>query len=215
MKITTDSLTDLEISRLRKSVRASQLRLGAFVACFFGLAGTGITGVLFSVVGNPLAPFALMAAGFAISFVCVFGWWYSDREQRHKLDHDLSTGVYQELIVCSDRVVEMVPNGSWRCLAIACNNATLVVSGSWWDADNSDIQWTGYSKDQFPSTCFKLRVLPLSGKVVSVDVAGEKIDIEFESSSALPFTEIKDLRTDDIQIFRKPINELFNWPQEK
>ena len=93
---------------------------------------------------------------------------------------DIRTREYEEWLVTPTRAVEVVGNGSWPCVALQCGDESIVIAGGWWQKHSSrrDIEWTDTSPDQFPSSNFRVRRFPGSGRVFGVSVSGQKLKIE-------------------------------------
>lgn len=170
-------LTSREVEHIRSKSQQDLISTLLFALGFIGLPSAAIISISDKFIGVGLEGSTLILCAASIGAVGTGAFYYSIRPFRMALRRDLQGGEATILKGRLSRVVSVVPQGSWPCLVLAAGDETIVVAGGWWEGPRRryPIIWRGRGKKHFPSTDLKIRFLPLSGKVLEVEVRGKDL----------------------------------------
>ena len=217
MQTIQKELADAEVSEIRRKLRNEGIGVAIFGFLFLGASGGGIIGVVLDLCGVDIAFPTLFVIGSICGTVAIIGFHATTHHHRTRLRSDLASGKYEEWTISADRIVEVVPGGSWKAMAVDCGESSIVLIGGWWRYDNrSPVKWTGAGKRGFPSSQFTLKVRPESGRVIGVNVAGRKLKVvdlpKGEGDTGpTPFLTVKHFGYEQCRHHQMPLSEIVDW----
>ncbi|PHS14346.1 MAG: hypothetical protein COA78_05945 [Blastopirellula sp.] len=177
----------------------------------FTFVGLGISGFMRMFVFSDPSP--LLSLGIALtcgSFaaLCMLGISFLDWPLVRK---DLDAGVCLEAeIIASRSIAVRFPQNSLSAIALDCGDDTVVLLGEWWlNETQIDIWGTQKIRKDFPSTHFSIRYLPISGKVLSVNISGKKLRTE-ESETSEPILDLDFSKYAEIVHVNNPLDAIMH-----
>lgn len=213
-------LTSIDISKnhasqlLREStkdIRGNMLFAYLF-ATFWIFGAAGILQFFLAIDVTPsvllLAMISILMLGIIGPLFAVFAFLPEHRALRA----DLDAGICEKITVVPARaIVVLLMNGA-EGIALDCGSHVVVLQHSWWANDApAGIKWSPKnSKRWFPSSRFSIYRLPRTGRVIAVEVEGEKIDVELADTESpdCALLELEFPKTMDCYFIEMPFEDV-------
>lgn len=208
--VTTSDLAEEVATDVRRSfLRDLRFDMICVFVAGFALGGGGAQVVAWFTSWELSSP-KFFAFGFAFG---LFGsLWIGAAQMRDfwRLRADLAHGRCEIVRISPRSAIHAHLGDDVPAIAFDCGAQTLVIVGNWWKRPRAHcrVNWTkSGTQKQFPSSDFTLTLLPLSGRVLAVEVNGSKIKVK----SSFPVGPIIPDRSDnwrDCFTVDEPLQEL-------
>lgn len=190
-----------------------ELRLSVLMFLFVGwFFGTGAAQLVVWIVSIQIWPPKILGAGLILGFIGAAGLMALEIPYIRKLRSDLAGAQCEIVRACPTAAIAVELSNNQSAVAFDCGSQTLVITTGWWQPrGRKRVTWTkpGTQK-RFPSTDFSITRLPLTGRVVAVDVNGSKLKVVPEDPEVRIESLLQIERENDQECFilNKPLKEL-------
>ena len=217
--VTVRPLSGDEVAEIRQNFQEGLRRDGIVTFIFVGIFGACLAATVlrFGIGKEHATVVTVTTLGGVFGCAGVSMMYWAVRKDISAVWADLRSMQYEEWTVSPDRIVEVVPDGSWDAIAVDCGESSIVLIGGWWRYENrSQVKWTGAGKRGFPSSRFTLKVLPKSGRVIGVNVAGRKLKIDKlpeggGDTRPTPILTVKHFGYEQCRYHQMPLSEIVDW----
>ncbi|MCY2964637.1 MAG: hypothetical protein NT069_13550 [Planctomycetota bacterium] len=119
--------------------------------------------------------------GSIVAVAAAFGIFRNAPTYLASLSADCKSGNCERLSVSAHRAVAFETSVTTPAIAIGCGDRTLIVFGGWWTnrSRRPDITWKSEEPHaEFPAKRFVIRRLTRTGRVLSVQIEGDRLPVE-------------------------------------
>jgi hypothetical protein len=195
------------------SIRASRFRqtksdciIMFAVFTFFGL---GLAGMVEYLVLPGASTIFSLGIAVATGSLAALGIAFANSVDWPLIRRDLDAGTCVAADVACNRAIAVgFQQNSLSGVALDCGPDTLVLIGNWWlNKNRSEIWKNAAMQKRFPADQFSMIFLPVSGKVLSIDVRGDCLDVN-ESEGSEVSLDLAFSKYAEVVHVDKPLNLL-------
>jgi hypothetical protein len=190
-EIEIGTLSEHEIGRLWSDFLMYKLIGAAFVFLMVTIASFSLLQFVYLLLGIKfLMPGNCVIISLLLSTLAILGGLPSVIREGQALKSECNSGVCEILTLKVGDAVEFETMMAQTGVALDCGEYTVLLLGGWWiEEDPPKFMWLG-DRQSVPSTNCYLRILPRSGRVLSVSNEGESLKIR-RPEGRLPRTRLE------------------------
>ncbi len=170
------------------------------------------------VIGERLTSLATaFGMGSIVAITAAFGIYRKAPTYFASLSADCKSGSCERLSICAHRAVAFETSVTAPAIAIGCGDRTLIVFGGWWTnrSRRPDITWKSVEPHpEFPAKRFVIRRLTRTGRVLSVQIEGDRLPVERwidPQTMNLPTLNADFPLSVDVVLLERPLDSLIGY----